>query len=579
MFDSRLLEVLIAADDHRLLSANAEAWWLAQNDVFVPLESFLTQESREAFLSRLVAGNHDWFLTRFQNAPDVPYLTRIVPQGEDGQSGAMIRIVLCRLDQLMDNFRQQDYALNAYDTMLSLYEDLFFEYIPSEDAITLYNTKQSAYSNGAMALDDFRGALAARCDEENLPALDALIANLRGGTPRFHITIPQNLFNDDAGIQSVQCRYVTMHHRSDRISLVGLIHPMRTRGAEENEITYDALTGVIQKEHITRMAEDRIDRQRAERSALAILDVDYFKHVNDNYGHQYGDQLLRQVAGILVTEVKDGGAVGRIGGDEFMILFYHVENETALRAYLRSIKSVISAVLPGTTVSIGSAVYPEAAGNYSDLFLVADYCLYLAKEKGRNRYIIHTPGKHPLLEQIKAEQASGERNLVRGRDDLPLGDALVQLQYMMRYGKRPPLGTLINEFAVRAAIPLLSLWRLKEQGLVAAGGKEKQDVDALQAFAASHAFTELEIPRYLKDGMTVVHTVDKKEEGYPELREALLEHQVMSYIYIPFRDRSAEPYALILASINRKIFWNEEHLKYYRIFADMLSDQDLSEGQ
>ncbi len=571
MFDSGLLEVLIASDDHRLLSANAEAWWLAQNDVFVPVESFLTEESRGEFLRCLETGNHAWFLTRFQKMPEEPYLTRIMPQEAGQADGAMIRVVLCRLDQLMDSFRRQDRALSTYDTMLSLHEDLFFEYTRSEDTVTLYNTEQSAYAGGAMKLSDFRDALAARCDAEHLPALDELIANLRGGTPRFRIDIAQNLFNDDQGIQAVQCRYVTTHRNSDQTGLIGLIHPMRTRGAQEREIAYDALTGVISKEHITRMAQDRIDRQHAERTAVAVLDVDYFKHVNDNFGHQYGDELLRRVAGVIETEIKDGGAVGRIGGDEFMILFYHVENETALRAYLRSIKGVIGAALPGTTVSIGAAVYPDAAGCYSDLFLVADYCLYLAKEKGRNRYIIHTPGKHPLLAQIKAEQSGGERNLVRGRDDLPLGDALIQMQYMVRYGKRPPLDTLVNEFAVRAVVPLLSLWRCRDKRLVTAGGKEKRDVDALQAFLADHAPEELEIPRYMKDGMTIVHTVDKKEEGYPELRDALLIHHIMSYIYIPFRDSSAERYALILATVNRKVFWNEEHLKYYRIFADMLS--------
>ncbi|MBR6219409.1 MAG: GGDEF domain-containing protein [Clostridia bacterium] len=572
MFDSGLLEVLIAADDHRLLSANAEAWWLAQNDVFVPVESFLTEESRGEFLHHLETGNHEWFLTRFQKMPEVPYLTRVMPR-EDGQAdGAMIRVVLCRLDQLMDSFRRQDRALSAYDAMLSLHEDLFVEYTRAEDAIALYNAEQSAYSDGVMQLSDFRDALAARCDAEHLPALDELIENLRGGTPRFRIEIAQNLFNDDAEIQAVQCRYVTTRRDGETAGLIGLIHPMRTRGTQEREIAYDALTGVIGKEYITRMAQDRIDRQHAERSAVAVLDVDYFKHVNDNYGHQYGDELLRKVAGVIETELKDGGAVGRIGGDEFMMLFYHVENETALRAYLRSIKSVISAALPGTTVSIGAAVYPEAAQNYSDLFLVADYCLYLAKEKGRNRYIIHTPGKHPLLAQIKAEQSSGERNLVRGRDDLPLGDALVQMQYMARYGKRPPLDTLVNEFAVRAVVPLLSLWRARDQRLVTAGGKEKRDVDALQAFLTSHTLNELEIPRYMKDGMTIVHTVDKKEEGYPELRDALLAQQILSYIYIPFSDRSGERYALVLATVNRKVFWNEEHLKYYRIFADMLSD-------
>ncbi|MBR6165794.1 MAG: GGDEF domain-containing protein [Clostridia bacterium] len=572
MFDSRIMEVLIAADDHRLLSANAEAWWLAQNDVFVPLESFLTEESSREFTRRLEEKDSSFFLSFFRRMPETAFLTQILPNVSGEENAAMIRVSLCRLDQLMEDYHRAGDVLNAYDTMLSLYEDLFFEYIPAADTVTLYNTEQSAFQRGSMTLEKFREMLTARCAEGAIPMLETVIGHLRGGTPRFRVNVPCNLFNDDSRICSVQFRGITAHHVDNRKSIVGMIHPLRTRGAEEQEIAYDPLTGVMAKEPITRMAEDRINRLHAEWSALAILDVDYFKHVNDNYGHQRGDELLRQVAGIIVSEIKDGGVVGRIGGDEFLILFYHVENETELRAYLRSIKSVIIAALPGTTVSIGAAVYPDAAPNYSDLFLVADYCLYLAKAKGRNRYIIHTPEKHPLLAQIKAEQSDGERNLVRGRDDLPLGDALVQLQYMIRYGKQPPLATLVNEFAARAGLPLLSLWRRRDRTLLAAGGKERRDVDALQQFLAGHAPEELEIPRYLKDGMTIVHTVDKKEEGYPELRSALLAQQILSYIYIPFTDVAGEGAALILASVNRKIFWNEEHLKYYRLFADMLGE-------
>ena len=65
MIDSRILEVLIASDDHRMLSANAEAWWLVQNDVFVPFESFLTPESKQVFLHHLQTFDTSWFLTFF----------------------------------------------------------------------------------------------------------------------------------------------------------------------------------------------------------------------------------------------------------------------------------------------------------------------------------------------------------------------------------------------------------------------------------------------------------------------------------------------------------------------------------
>ena len=96
MADSHILEVTIASDDHRMLSANAEAWWLVQNDVFVPFESFLTDESRRVFLPRLETGDSSWFLVSFAKEPSTAYLTRIeadasvpsaAPRG-DGPAGS-----------------------------------------------------------------------------------------------------------------------------------------------------------------------------------------------------------------------------------------------------------------------------------------------------------------------------------------------------------------------------------------------------------------------------------------------------------------------------------------------------------
>lgn len=572
MTDSRILEVLIAADDHRMLSANAEAWWLVQNDVFVPFESFLTDESKRAFLQHLEASDTEWFLSSFSREPEAAYLTRIEPDPSSRGSEAMIRVVLNRLDSLMEEYLRQGDALDSYDTMLSFYEDLFYEYFPDRNEIFLCNTRQTHFSRGFLPLNTFRSLLESCCSPESLPPVGLWMNHLQGGTPRFRLSIPSNLINrDDQGVRSVIVRGMTVQHRGGRAHPVGMVHPLRIRTDEDNEITYDALTGAVTKEHITRIARDRINRLKAGETALAILDVDYFKNVNDRYGHQQGDEILRTVVSVIQKEIKSAGIVGRIGGDEFLILFYHVSGETELRAYLRSIKSVIGAVQGTATVSIGAAVYPDDAPNYNDLFMVADYCLYLAKEKGRNRYIIHTPAKHPSLEEIRKMQSEGERHFIKGRDDLPLGEALVQMQFLVLYGKRPPFSALLSEFAARANIPLITLWRRDTRALIAAGGKDKGDADVLAGYLEEHAPEELWIPRYVCDGMCVVNTVDKPEEGYPEVRAPLTERGIGSYIYIPLNDAEGTPVAMIFATVHRKIFWNQQQYIHYRLFADLIT--------
>ena len=577
MADSRILEVMIASDDHRMLSANAEAWWLVQNDVFVPFESFLTEESKQVFLEHLNASDTAWFLTFFAREPEAAYLTRIEPD-TNAPGNAMIRVVLTRLDLLMEEHLRQNDMLISYNTMLSFHDDLYFEYLPETDQVILYNTSQTHFSDGIFPLNEFRAQLEASCPAESFPALQTWMDHLHKGTPRFRVNIPSNLINmKEQGVKSIVVRGTVAHHRNGQLSLVGMVHPMRTRINEENEIAYDTLTGAIAKEHITRMAQDRINRLKAEGTAVAILDVDFFKHVNDNYGHQYGDDILRRVAAVMQEELKSAGRVGRIGGDEFMLLFYHVSDETELRAYLRSIKSVIAAALENITVSIGAAIYPNDANTYEDVFMVADYCLYLAKEKGRNRYIIHTLAKHPPVDEIRKIQLDGERNLVKGRDDLPLGEALVQMQYMVQYGKQPSVASMLNEFAVRANIPLLSLWRRDTRSLIAVGGKEKNDVDALQKYFANYAPENLWIPRYVIDGMCIVNTVDKPEEGFVEIREPLVACEVGSYIYIPFDDPDGIPVALVFAVVHRKVFWNQQQYMHFRLFADMLARCRLSE--
>lgn len=167
-----------------------------------------------------------------------------------------------------------------------------------------------------------------------------------------------------------------------------------------NELQYDSLTGVYNKKTITEYAKKRISEEKEKRIVIAILDVDHFKSVNDTSGHLYGDKVLARVGGRLKEIVGEDGVIGRIGGDEFMIVFNGLDDDQVLRGMLRAIRTQIKWEFAedfenlSITCSIGASIFPVNGRDYEDLFKKADCCLYIAKEKGRDRYVFFRDEMH-----------------------------------------------------------------------------------------------------------------------------------------------------------------------------------------
>ncbi len=162
----------------------------------------------------------------------------------------------------------------------------------------------------------------------------------------------------------------------------------------------DDLTGLNNRRAFLAGAEREILRAERQGNALAllILDLDYFKRVNDNHGHRVGDLVLVAVAEVLTRSVRDGlDFVGRLGGEEFAILLARCDGRTALRA-AESIRAAIAAMRVSTpageiamTTSIGCA--PIVAGDsVSAALQKADEALYAAKRGGRNQVAACTAG-------------------------------------------------------------------------------------------------------------------------------------------------------------------------------------------
>lgn len=134
--------------------------------------------------------------------------------------------------------------------------------------------------------------------------------------------------------------------------------------------------------------------------ALLVIDVDQFKRINDMYGHQVGDDVLRAVAKSLLAGVRNDDVVGRMGGDEFVLLLHDTGPSGASVAAESLREAVVEcdlrqamgpAVLGHVTVSIGIANYRDG-DTIGTLFDRADRCLFAAKREGRNRVVADGPG-------------------------------------------------------------------------------------------------------------------------------------------------------------------------------------------
>ena len=194
-------------------------------------------------------------------------------------------------------------------------------------------------------------------------------------------------------IGTVYTKYTGENIVTGRIVLADGVNSMGNIVEVVDELTMDSLTKVYNKKTITEYASRLVKQDTVNRISIAILDIDYFKQVNDRYGHLYGDKVLTRVAKKLKEVVGEDGVVGRIGGDEFMIVLKGINDDYALRGILRAIRTQVKWEFKNdyenfqVTTSIGVAFSPNNGHDYEELFKKADFCLYVAKEKGRDRYV------------------------------------------------------------------------------------------------------------------------------------------------------------------------------------------------
>lgn len=155
----------------------------------------------------------------------------------------------------------------------------------------------------------------------------------------------------------------------------------------------DSLTGLLTRGELDQHAERVLMDARTFGAPLSLLfiDIDYFKEVNDQFGHATGDRILTQLGAILKHESRDGDFAFRYGGEELVLLLTNTTTEEAQKVASRLHERLrtLDSEDPAITISIGIATSDGAhTREYSDLLALADRSLYQAKRDGRNRTVV-----------------------------------------------------------------------------------------------------------------------------------------------------------------------------------------------
>ena len=167
------------------------------------------------------------------------------------------------------------------------------------------------------------------------------------------------------------------------------------RGRLQREASTDSLTGLNNRREFESGMVREMERARrmGVPLSLAIIDIDFFKRINDRHGHDAGDAVLREVAQCLLANIRKSDLLARIGGEEFALVMLGTQPPGAwvvlerLRAAVETMRIPAGGELIACTISMGITDRVESDRDWATLYKRADTALYMAKEGGRNRVV------------------------------------------------------------------------------------------------------------------------------------------------------------------------------------------------
>lgn len=331
-------------------------------------------------------------------------------------------------------------------------------------------------------------------DDEGRRYLKNYLDRLVRERPQPEILVTRNR-TAGGDIVDLEVTWDYLHNQHGELTgFISIITDITERVKQEQKILhlahYDTLTELpnrfLSLDRLSNMI--KTNRHGDDQVAVLFMDLDNFKKINDSLGHETGDLLLKQAANRLRSSIRDGDTVGRLGGDEFIVLLGNLKNSADATVIVRKLLAAFREPfnLAGRelmmTVSVGVAVYPNDASDASQLLRHADMAMFHAKDNGRNTFAYFTPtmtkaASRRLLieEQLQLALDRNELSVVY-QPQIAMPDGHISAAEALLRWRNPELGFVppdefirvaeqtgqiiaIGEFVIEQALQQLKHWQ------------------------------------------------------------------------------------------------------------------------
>lgn len=566
---SKMYEFNFNRHDFEFREINAAFYTFLGARVYTPFDKILTEKSQET-IRRMT--ENDLFGEVFvlniyaENGDVVPMACRLSCKNSD----EFIEVRMLEINKLFNGFCGQLIREKETIALLAQYEDMYYTYDPAVNSIECYRYDIGKEVIGNFSIAEWSEMLLNRLSDDCREAVQKVCTELKNGSRSIEYMIESKKVKS-----SLHLTGTAIYSDNEHIMTVGRIgDPYKSTSHEF--VRRDQLTGLFLKENITNFAKRRINELNLP-TAIAIIDIDDFKNVNDHFGHAKGDEVLKRCASIIEAQADGFGKAGRIGGDEFVLIFDTFEDKEQLRNVLRATKNTIAAAYKDekdgfhVTTSIGLSVYPEDIdANYDSLFKLADCLLYRAKSKGKNRYILYSKEKHGSVESIL--QSGIQTAGLLGSRSIEKSEAVCKITSMVLEGKEYPLDNILNDIVTFFGVERIIIYNKSDRKVAAQCGNKLLNTEILNR-TIDYIYDE-ELERSYEKGSLVINNIKRFETKNPSMYQKLEEQSTLSFIHRVITGESGKTFVISYEAVTNYNTWNLEDMHYFRIF-DMVFQKRL----
>lgn len=278
-----------------------------------------------------------------------------------------------------------------YRFFASMSNEIQFEYTVDPSMITVSDWGAELLGIKEITMDPIHDeSLLNLIGEESLRGIADALRNTTPDNPVIHYNCQVHIGGESRWYRIISRATWSVDEPVEYQGAIGKavdIHTEHTRITNlERMSSHDGLTGLLNQAAAPGIIQERLDNNPGSNFALLILDLDYFKSANDQYGHIFGNHVLQYLADKLRQSVRGGDIIARVGGDEFLIFLQYREG------FEQAVERIFTSLFGGEyggfkiSISMGVAKTSDSIKDYETLFQCADQALYVAKRAGRGQY-------------------------------------------------------------------------------------------------------------------------------------------------------------------------------------------------